>query len=517
MPAARRRQRPEGTPERWLILCRQSDTDDAGERSLSLDSQERVLRDAAEQQGSVVVAALRDADLKGYQDESARPALAEALTRASAGEYDVLAVWELSRLARKLSLQERVLDRLDAAGVRLYSHREPWASATMVRQILGAVAEEQTRSISAHVSRAMRHRRARGLWHGRAPYGYRYGAVPGVIEPDPETADWVVRIFAWFADREHLTDIVRRLTREGAPLPRTTGAGQPEGMAWYPHTVRRIVAQPAYTGRILLGGELVPGQHPAIIDEVTWRRCQDRRSRQADLSERTRRSRPGAVPTFLADGRMRCACGHRMYPVLRRKAPHAEPFMQCGGPKPATVTRRPDVSVCTVRPRQIRIWVAQERVRDLLAEQLADLRPWRAVVAEMKRERVTGGNDRTARLQAAQRRREASATRQSRSRELYVTGRIDLDELDRLIGGAVAELAALDAEIRALDTGPDPDTFREVAGLARQLAGVVHDIGIADVGRWLDDLGITVVHDPATQGRIRLVVAGPLIDLLRSR
>lgn len=186
MPAQRRRQCPEGTPERWLILCRQSDTDDAGERSLSLDSQERALRDAAERHGAIVVAALRDADLKGYQDETQRPALAEALRRADASEYDVLAVWELSRLARKLSLQERVLDRLAAAGVRLHSHREPWASATMVRQILGAVAEEQTRSISAHVRRAGRERMRSGRWQGRVPYGYRL--VDGRLAKDDETA-----------------------------------------------------------------------------------------------------------------------------------------------------------------------------------------------------------------------------------------------------------------------------------------------------------------------------------------
>lgn len=513
MPAARRRQRPEGTPELWLILCRQSDTGDAGERSLSLDSQERVLREAAEGRGAVVVAAVRDADLKGYQDETQRPALAEALTRAGNGEYDVLAVWELSRLARKLSLQERVLDRLDAAGVRLYSHREPWASATMVRQILGAVAEEQTRSISAHVRRAMRHRRIQGAWHGHAPYGYRY-AEPGRLEPHPETADWARSIFADYAANVSVAAIVRRLTRDGAPLPE---AGRP-GAAWYGSTIRRIVRNVGYIGQQRIDDVATDNGHPALIDELTWRRCQERADRDRDYRGRLRRSRLDGIQTFLADGRLRCACGHTMYAARNRQVPNVEPFMVCGGPSHAG---HPDYGpaqpVCTVRPRQIRIWVAQERVRALLAAQLADLRPWRAVVAEMKRERVTGGNDRTVRLQAVQRRREAVATRQARARELYVTGRIDLDELDRLTGDAVAELAALDAEIRTLDTGPDPDSFREVAGLARQLAGVVHDIGIADVGRWLDDLGITVVHDPATQGRIRLVIDGPLMDLLRSR
>lgn len=55
--------RPADAPARWLLYCRQRD--DAGERSLSLESQERVVRDAAAAQGATVVAAVRDADLKG--------------------------------------------------------------------------------------------------------------------------------------------------------------------------------------------------------------------------------------------------------------------------------------------------------------------------------------------------------------------------------------------------------------------------------------------------------------------
>lgn len=52
--------------------CRQSDTSGAGEQNLSLDSQERILRE-----GWAVVAVLREPDVRGWQDEVAaglRPA-----------------------------------------------------------------------------------------------------------------------------------------------------------------------------------------------------------------------------------------------------------------------------------------------------------------------------------------------------------------------------------------------------------------------------------------------------------
>lgn len=509
MPARRRPARPIDAPERWLILCRQSDTDDAGERSLSLDSQERVLRDAAAEHGAIVVAALRDADLKGYQDETQRPALAEALRRADAGEVDVLAVWELSRLARKLSLQERVLDRLDAAGVRLHSHREPWASATMVRQILGAVAEEQTRSISAHVRRAMRERRHRGKWHGHPPYGYR-GAGDGQLEPDPVTADWARSVFMDYAAGVPVAGIVHRLTVEAAPLPR---AGM-VGLAWYGSTVRRMIRNVAYTGHQLVDGQPVPAAHPALIDELTWQRCQRRADADADYRGRLRRSRWTGIETFLNDGRLRCACGHTMYPARNRHQVNVEPFLICGGPTVHRGDHGPAYPLCTIRPRQIRIRIAEDRVRALLRENLAALRPWRHALAEARRALAAGGDDRERRRHALTQRQDAALLRQSRARGLYVTGRIELDELDRLSAGAATELAAVAAELAGIVATPDPDAFRATAALARQYAGL---IAVADrdmMARTLDDLGIGVVHDPTVEGRIQLTWSGPLAALI---
>ena len=147
---------------RCVCYCRQSDTGGAGAESLSLASQEAVLRERAQREGWQVVEVVRDADLKGWQDETERPGLARVFALARDREIDVLLVWKLDRLARSVRIQEQIVFSLGLARVDVESHTEPHVrTAPMIRQILGAVAEEQTRTIAAHVRRAVRQRPAR--------------------------------------------------------------------------------------------------------------------------------------------------------------------------------------------------------------------------------------------------------------------------------------------------------------------------------------------------------------------
>jgi site-specific DNA recombinase len=148
--------------KRAVLYCRQSDSGGDGAESLSIESQEIRLRQYAESQGWSVLAVERDADLRGWQDEDERPGLAAALRHAEE-DGDVLLVWDLSRLARKLRIQENIVARLADAGGEIASLNEPWASAPMFRQILGAVAEERTRQMSADIRRSVRQRAQTGL------------------------------------------------------------------------------------------------------------------------------------------------------------------------------------------------------------------------------------------------------------------------------------------------------------------------------------------------------------------
>jgi DNA invertase Pin-like site-specific DNA recombinase len=128
---------------RALLYARQSTEKEEGERSLSLDSQVTALTDRCQREGWTVVGVVRESGLKGYQDVDERPGMAEAMRRAEAGDYTMLLVWDLSRLARSLRLQEQWVWQFDRLGVTVVSHSEPHATDTLLRQI-----PEQSASIA---------------------------------------------------------------------------------------------------------------------------------------------------------------------------------------------------------------------------------------------------------------------------------------------------------------------------------------------------------------------------------
>jgi DNA invertase Pin-like site-specific DNA recombinase len=208
---------------RVLIYIRQSDTDGSGRHSLSLDSMESELRLRCSREGWSVVGLVADPDLRGWQDERARPGLSEALARAARGGYDILLLWDLSRLARKVEYQERWIRILAIDGVEVESHTEPEARRTpLIRQIKGAINEDRTREIAANTRRALRERALRGLGASRVPWGYSRPAQDRAIEPDrtsPKRIEAIQRMFSMSANGCGTSAIAGALEADGLLSP----------------------------------------------------------------------------------------------------------------------------------------------------------------------------------------------------------------------------------------------------------------------------------------------------------
>ena len=82
------------------------------------------------------------------------------------------------------------------------------------------------------------------------PFGYR--SVRGELEPDPETAETVRRIFTDTARGVTPGKVARALNAEGVPSPLTARAKAPEEAkprGWTQQGVRVIVANDVYTAR----------------------------------------------------------------------------------------------------------------------------------------------------------------------------------------------------------------------------------------------------------------------------
>lgn len=180
--------------------------------------------------------------------------------------------------------------------------------------------------------RIFRARAGEMLNWGTAPFGYRYVKHErrgGHAEIDETEAQWVRKAFDWLlVDGVGTTQIARRLTEAGVK-PRFA-------KHWYASTVRELLRHAVYVGRayynrrqwihvsvdrgpgrapgeklvtrLRLPDEWIESRVPAILDEETFQRAQQRLTQ--NKKESSRRTRPGC---YLLRGLVRCGrCGHRM-------------------------------------------------------------------------------------------------------------------------------------------------------------------------------------------------------------
>ena len=142
-----------------------------------------------------------------------------------------------SRFARNVSSHE-LIEKLKEAGVYLYFYeqnlntRDP--STTTFLELMAAMDEQESRAKSIRVLTGKAESRKRGsLASNGKIYGYRYhtGKKKGresYLEPIPEEAKTVKRIFEMYADGAGIRTIVRTLeenkifTRNGKPFGKTT-------------------------------------------------------------------------------------------------------------------------------------------------------------------------------------------------------------------------------------------------------------------------------------------------------
>jgi site-specific DNA recombinase len=231
-----------------------------------------------------------------------RPGLTQALGLARERRFDLVLVYRVDRLSRKVRQLAGLAEELDRVGIVLKSATEPFDTGSpagrMMLQMLGVFAEFEHATIVDRVTAGLERRVREGRWmSGRTPYGYTRSG--GLLVPDPVKAPVVRRIFQLYAEGKlGTTAIARALEAAGAPAPRKHG--------WSPNALQMILANPAYRGLIRWKESLFDGLHEPLIDEEAFERAQAilrRRGEDAAL-------RRGNASEFLLSGLVRCDhCG----------------------------------------------------------------------------------------------------------------------------------------------------------------------------------------------------------------
>jgi site-specific DNA recombinase len=222
------------------VLYTRVSTDEQANQGVSLAVQEERLRAYCVARDWQVVAVYADAGASGKTLD--RPALGRLLEDLQRGDRpDVLVVFKLDRLTRRVRDLGWLLERLGKLGVQLASLAESLDASTatgrLLINLLGSVAQWEREAIAERTSAALQYKRRQLRVYGQVPYGFdRDGdrLVPNAAE---------LAIVKEIYDRRHrggqsLQAIARELNAQGV---RTKRWGR-----WHAEQVRLILGNTIY-------------------------------------------------------------------------------------------------------------------------------------------------------------------------------------------------------------------------------------------------------------------------------
>jgi site-specific DNA recombinase len=393
-----------------------------------------------------------------------RPGLQAALGLARDGRVDLLLVYRVDRLSRKVRQLAQLAEELDTYDVTLRSATEPFdtgsAAGRMMLQMLAVFAEFEHATIVDRVTAGIERRAKEGRWYaGRSPFGYLFSDEQRTLVPDPVKAPVVRRIFDLYTRKRLGTiAIARQLRDEDAPAP-AAGWGHP--------AVHWIISNPTYTGRIRWRDRLFDGVHEPLVDELTFQRAQAiLRERGEDLSRRR-----GNASDFLLSGVVRCgSCGKAYVGMSAHGNGGRYEYYACSGrqkhgPKACRNERLPRHKLEHAVLQQL---AALYRDTDLVAEALAEAEQEAARARPEIEQRLASIGAEIARGEQAL----------ERYYEAFERGKLSPERCDERLSRLQArleDLRAHQAEL-ALSTPDEPGrgpTPADLAALADQLECVI--------------------------------------------
>jgi DNA invertase Pin-like site-specific DNA recombinase len=194
------------------------------------DRQRQAVQDRAQSLGLTLVGEYRDEGVSGTLGLAQRPGLGAALERIRSNGVRVVLVEKMDRLSRDLVEGELILREFRKLGVRVVeaegghdlTEGDSNPTATLIRQVLGAVAQFEKATLVAKMQAG---RRRTGRLGGQPGYGDDVlAAVRRLRRKNPKTGR-----------RRSAQQIADELTKLGLP----TRGGEP----WSRHTVRDLLAR----------------------------------------------------------------------------------------------------------------------------------------------------------------------------------------------------------------------------------------------------------------------------------
>ena len=291
--------------------------------SFSLDAQLRQIKEQAERDNVKIVKVYSDPAVSAYRKKY-RPGINAMREGARRGEFKVLYVHKVDRLARRLEWSLEIVHELQSLEISFKAVEQPFDLSTpegkLLFHLVSSLGEFYSDNLSKETNKGKLERSTQGFHNGAVPWGYvsQLHGNRKVGVPDPEMAPVVVEMFERYATGAYSDlQIAEWLNTKGY----LTNRNHPFGK----DTVRDMLCNTYYMGRIRYRGMTVrpkdvsfrsttprvsEGKHEAIISEDLWHRCQAVRASRRVMV----RSIMKTVRINLLQGLVVCSyCGSRLH------------------------------------------------------------------------------------------------------------------------------------------------------------------------------------------------------------
>jgi DNA invertase Pin-like site-specific DNA recombinase len=216
-----------------------------------------------------------------------RPALRKLLVDIEAGRVDCVLVYKVDRLSRSLLDFARLMETFERHQISLVSITQPLNTTSslgrLTLNILLSFAEFERLMISDRTRDKMAAARRKGKWVGGTPVlGYDIADTAGKLVVNPEEASRVRTIFELYLQHRSVGSLLvevqsrnwttkRWRTREGKD-----SGGKPFRRA----TLKRLLNNVLYLGRVSHHDVVYAGEQEPIVDEGVWNLANEELARE---------------------------------------------------------------------------------------------------------------------------------------------------------------------------------------------------------------------------------------------
>ena len=261
-----------------VALYLRASTIKQSEEGYSLDYQRDKLIAYADVKDWSVVDEYEDAGESGRTTK--RPAFNRMVEDAKRKMFDAVLVYKLDRFSRSLQDLLNVINILQDHRVAVLSVTQSYDDSTpevrLMRNMLGSFAQFESEMIGARVKDGMARRAKEGDWNTSPPFGYD---MNGGLVVNKREKDIIEGVYKNYKNGDTMQYIANRLNEMNIKSKWNKG--------WNPNSIRRILSNPIYIGKMRYGNDVIQTSYEPIISVEEFETVQKIRSERCRKTPKT--------------------------------------------------------------------------------------------------------------------------------------------------------------------------------------------------------------------------------------